>query len=184
MKFIKQLIITNIFIFFFLTTAYFLIISSQTPIINGSSQEKIIYFLPYPGILPDHPLYFLKNLRDKVQEFLNRDNLKKARLYLLHSDKKAAMAIALANKGKNQLSINIFLKGEKDFEKIFYYLSLAKLQGQSAPSDFIDTLKLANAKHNELIFELMKITPEGLQNSLNQLLDLNLSIKKTIEKLP
>lgn len=183
MKFLKQFVIIFLFIFFFLIGAYFLIISSQSPITNNQ-QEKIVYLLPHPGLLPDHPLYFLKNLRDKVQEFLRRDNLKKAELYLLYSDKKAAMAMTLASKGKNQLSINTFLKGEKDFEKIFYYLSLAKIQGQSPPSNFIDTLKLANAKHNELIFELMKITPEGLQNYLNQLLDLNLSIKKTIEELP
>lgn len=183
MKFIKNVAVIIIFIFFFLTAAYFLITSSQTPIIDNQ-QEKVVYLLPYPGLLPDHPLYFIKDLRDKIQEFLNRDNLKKAELYLLYSDKKAAMAMILASKGKNQLSISTFLKGEKDFEKIFYYLSLTKLQGQSPSSSFIDTLKLANAKHNELIFELMKIAPEGLQNSLNQLLELNLSIKKTIDKLP
>jgi len=163
-------------------TTYVVMESSGASI--STPQEKIVYDLPYPGILPDHPLYFLKIIRDKTTEFLTRDNVKKAQIYLLNSDKRVAMAIALSKKGKNQLAITTFSKGEKYFEKIPNLLIAAKNQGSPAPSSFIETLKQSNAKHNELIGELIKTTPEGMQNFLNQLLKLNLSIKKSVETLP
>lgn len=147
-------------------------------------QEKVIYNLPYPGILPDHPLYFLKIIRDRSTEFLTRDTIKKTQLYLLYSDKRVAMAIALSKKGKSQLAITSFSKGEKYFAKIPELLKTAKSQGSSASSSFNETLKQSNAKHAELIRELIKTAPEGEQESINQLLELNLSIKKALETLP
>lgn len=161
---------------------YFIIGSSEASIITP--QEKVIYNLPYPGISPDHPLYFLKISRDRITEFLTRDHLKKAQLYLLYSDKRIAMSILLAKKGKNQLAINTFSKGEKYFAKIPEILKQAKNQGNSAPSSFIETLKQSNAKHLEVINELIKTFPQGSQDQLNQLLDLNLKIKKDLEKAP
>ncbi|MGB9883102.1 MAG: DUF5667 domain-containing protein [Microgenomates group bacterium] len=147
-------------------------------------QNKVAYELPYPGILPDHPLYFLKIFRDRINEFFTRDPIKKAQLYLLYSDKRAAMALALAKKGKTQASLSTFSKGEKYFLKIPSLLQSAKKQGNQAPSSFIELLKLANAKHNELIGELIKILPDGSQKEIDQLLLLNQSIEKELEKLP
>ena len=46
------------------------------------------YLLPYPGMLPDNPLYMLKAMRDRVINFLIADSQKKAEFYLLQSDKR------------------------------------------------------------------------------------------------
>ncbi|MBI5127263.1 hypothetical protein HZA76_02295 [Candidatus Roizmanbacteria bacterium] len=162
--------------------AYFVMESSGASI--STPQEKVIYDLPYPGILPDHPLYFLKIVRDRITEFLTRDNIKKAQVYLLYSDKRAAMAMALAKKGKSQPAITTFSKAEKYFSKIPGLLKEVKKQGGQPPSSFVETLKLSNAKHAELIGEMIKTLPEGLQEPLNQLLKLNLEIKKELETLP
>ncbi|MCX7955532.1 MAG: DUF5667 domain-containing protein [Patescibacteria group bacterium] len=161
---------------------YFVMESSSVSI--NTSRERVVYDLPYPGILPDHPLYFLKITRDRINEFLTRDNLKKAYLYLNYSDKRVAMALALAKKGKHQSSINTFSKAEKYFEKIIFLLKEAKKQGNQAPSSFLELVKLSNAKHNELINEIMKSSPQGLQEDINQLFDLNLKIKKELETIP
>ena len=41
--------------------------------------ESVNYQLPYPGrILPDHPLYFLKMIRDRIWLFFTTNSLKKA----------------------------------------------------------------------------------------------------------
>jgi len=146
-------------------------------------QEKVVYTLPYPGILPDHPLYFIKILRDRVNEFITRDNLKKAEIYLLYSDKRVAMAIALAKKGKTTLTINTFSKAEKYLQKAVFLLKEAKNQGSSAPSSFVETIKLATAKHKELINELMKTSPQGYSDSLSQLLILNDQVRFALENL-
>src|SRR3989339_1551118 len=161
---------------------YFVLGASDTLV--KTPQEKVIYNLPYPGLLPDSPLYITKIMRDKITDFLTRDNLKKAELYLLYSDKRTSMSLVLASKGKSQLAIDTFVKGEKYFLKIPELLRSAKKQGAQAPSSFVETLKLSNAKHKELIEELIKILPQGLDQSLTQLSDLNQQVKSEIESLP
>ncbi len=158
---------------------YFVLGASDTLV--KTPQEKVIYNLPYPGLLPDSPLYLTKIVRDRINDFLTRDNLKKAELYLLNSDKRASMSMALALKGKNKLAIDTFIKGEKYFIKIPNLLRSAKKQGTQAPSSFIETLKLSNAKHKEMIEELIKILPQGLNEPLTQLSDLNQQIKTEID---
>lgn len=170
------------FIIIFPVAAYFVMGASETLI--KTPQEKVIYNLPYPGLLPDSPLYITKVIRDKITDFLTRDNLKKAELYLLYSDKRASMSLVLASKGKSQLAIDTFVKGEKYFLKIPGLLISAKKQGAQAPSSFVETLKQSNAKHKELIEELIKILPQGLNQSLGQLSDLNQQIHREIESLP
>jgi len=161
---------------------YFVLGASDTLV--KTPQEKVIYNLPYPGLLPDSPLYFTKIFRDRITDFLTRDNIKKAELYLLYSDKRVSMSLVLASKGKNQLAISTFAKGEKYFLRIPQLLASAKKQGGQAPSSFIETLKLSNAKHKELIDELIKILPQGLNEPLSQLTSLNQQVKTEIESLP
>jgi len=174
------LLITFVIVVPFVT--YFVLGASESLV--KTTQEKVVYNLPYPGLLPDSPLYLTKMVRDRIVDFLTRDNLKKAELYLLYSDKRIVMSLLLARKGKSQLAIDTFAKGEKYFLKIPNLLKSAKKQGGQAPSNFIETLKLSNAKHKELIEELIKILPQGLNQSLTPMSDLNQQIKLEIESLP
>ena len=76
-----------------------------------SSQPEIDeYPLPYPGILPDNPLHFLKALRDRIILMLMSDPVKEAEFNLLTSDKRIYAAQLLADKGKGQLSISTLSK--------------------------------------------------------------------------
>ena len=81
-------------------------------------QNKVIYTMPYPGILPDHPLYFVKIVRVRINEFMTRDQLKKAEIYLLYSDKRVAMAMALTKKGKNNKGQEIRSRHQRDLEAL------------------------------------------------------------------
>lgn len=63
------------------------------------------YMLPYPGMLPDNPLYTLKVLRDKIYDFFTRDPVKKTQFKLLMADKRMNMAKILSQqKGNNSLA--------------------------------------------------------------------------------
>lgn len=62
--------------------------------------SAVDYALPYPGILPDHPLYIFKKVRDAILEFLLVDPVRKAEFYILQADKRLAMALAYAQKGQ------------------------------------------------------------------------------------
>jgi hypothetical protein len=181
MKNIFRYLLVVVFLILLLPVTYFVMETSGATI--DTPQNKVIYNMPYPGILPDHPLYFIKIIRDRINEFMTRDQLKKAEIYLLYSDKRAAMAMALAQKGKNKLAIETFSKAEKYFLNIPILLKSAKEQGSSAPSSFVETAKLANAKHKELIDELIKTFPQGLNESLTSLSLLNDEVRHGLESL-
>ena len=181
MKMKKKVLTLFFYFFLFLLippTFYFL--QSQQVNLN---QDKIEYNLPYPGILPDHPLFFFKKVRDKILELTTRDNLKKAELYLLFSDKRIAMAMVLLKNGKDKYALTAFKQGEDYFLKIPKLLEMSKKQGVSASSDFIQRLKLSNAKHKEVGQTLLKDLPQGQNEIINEALIINEEIKKTIEKL-
>lgn len=167
------------FIFGTLCTSYSTVLYSQT---ISFSDRKVIYDLPYPGILPDHPLYPVKMVRDRLLDLVTRENIKKAELYFLFSDKRAAMAISLANSGKSKLAISTLTKGEKYFLKIPALLSNAKKQGSSAPESLIYKLKLSNDKHREIIDEITKKIPQGQEKDIEYLLEINGQIRNSLNK--
>lgn len=173
-------------LFFALLVAVFLLFFAR---VNTFAQgvkiegKTIDYTLAYPGILPDHPLYFIKSVRDNLLYFLTRDNIKKAKRNLEFSDKKARMAIDLSKIGKWNLAVTTIIDGEKDFLKIPKLLTIAKSQGAGSSESLILTLKLANEKHREVIESLLKEAPQGESKRFDEVITLNKNIQKQIEKL-
>lgn len=163
----------------FPTGVYFLTYSKG---VATNNDKKIIYELPYPGMLPDNPLYFLKNTRDRILELTTRENLKKAHLYLLFSDKKTAMALNLVQKGKEQLAVKTLSMAEEDFLKLKEMITTAKKQGVSADIGFKSQIKLSNQKHKEIIESMLKELSKDQTDSLNQILKLNEQISKELLK--
>ncbi len=182
----KRVFLTTFFILFllFLTLPFFYILSPTTSSqITDANDQGVVYTLPYPGILPDHPLYFLKAARDKIAELAIRDNNEKAKHYLLLSDKRAAMAMLLAKKGKNELAITAFSKGEKYALKIPALLTQMKKQGGEYSTETTNTLKQSNLKHRELLETLLKQMPQGESDSLKLVIDLNKQVKDQLNTL-
>lgn len=175
-------ILTLIFflLFFLLIPPVFYFLESQ-PV--NLTQEKIEYNLPYPGILPDHPLYFFKKTRDKLLELTTRDSMKKAELYLLFSDKKIAMAMNLAKNGKDKTAVTSLAEAEQYFSQIPDLVKTSEKQGVSPTSDFLERLKLSNSKHKEVGNSLLRDLPQNFSSEINKSLDLNRKLKLELEKL-
>lgn len=144
--------------------------------------EDVAYELPYPGILPDHPLYPIKIVRDRIVEFATRDYMKKAQLYVNYADKRIAMAQALAKKGKTRQAVSTLSKAEKYALKIPPLLETSKKQGVSPESDFVLKIKLSNEKHRQVIEQMIAELPHGELDALMQVADLNEEVKKGLQK--
>jgi|SRR3989338_11221392 len=120
-----------------------------------SASAQIIYELPYPGLLSDSPIYFIKALRDKVTELLISDPVKKAEFYLLTADKRLNEGVMLFDKGLSKYSLleSTISKGENYFEKGIGQLQLA--QKQNIPiASLIQKYHLSSRKHQEVIKDL------------------------------
>src|SRR3989337_1880549 len=89
-----------LFISFFKAIRPPTVIGSSLDTTINSTSGSIDYYLPYPGLLPDHPLYWLKMVRDRVRLWLAFNQVKKAELLLLYADKRlgASKAVAEGNK--------------------------------------------------------------------------------------
>lgn len=182
-RILQKIIAPIILLFLVLLIIPFFYVYNYSQQITTTPDNKVVYQLPYPGILPDNPLYFLKVARDKVQDFLTRDNLQKAQLYLLYSDKRLAMAEALEKKGEITLALSTLSKGEKYFLKIPPLLRQAKEQGTSPSAELVDRIKISSQKHQEVIGGLLQDIPQGEQQAIAGILKITQSIHDQLQEL-
>jgi hypothetical protein len=112
------------------------------------NKDEVNYYLAYPGILPDHPLYIFKMLRDRVKIFLIREPVAKAKLKWVLADKRIGAAWELAKGGKKNLADDAALRAEQ------YLRSVVDVRSKMNDEDK-NRLGLAVAKHEEIL-KMMK----------------------------
>jgi hypothetical protein len=116
-----------------------------------TSTKKSEYVLPYPGILPDHPLYFLKTVRDRIIELLVVDPARRAEFYLLQSDKWLSATQVLLEKGKKDLAQTLLNNSSVRLALAIDQLTSLKGNGKPVPTGTIDRFKNAIQKHIEVL---------------------------------
>ena len=119
------------------------------------------YYLPYPGTLPDHPLYWLKMVRDRIQLMLITNPLAKAEKLLLYADKRLGAGWALVDGNKQDLGMTTLTKGEK-------YLEQAVALGEN--SGLKETLKKAVSKHEEVLTIVKEKVSDEFKNNLEEMI--------------
>lgn len=149
-------------------------------VLGVTPTPTVEYALPYPGILPDNPLYFLKVARDRILLFLTRDAIKKVQLNLLLSDKRLVMGQLLLETGNVELGIQTITKGEKYL--LLSSLGLGELKKQNnLPPGLSDKVDLASKKHEEIIMKLITLTSdENYRKRLNDALGITHQARQQI----
>lgn len=129
-----------------LATAYAQVASSS------SQTQQVDYQLPYPGLLPDNPLYFLKAFRDNLTAFFLSKPMDKAQFDLLQSDKdvQASYLLVTQQAGKTDMAHTMFSQGQDYFAQAIDQAKSAKKQGYSI-SDLSKKLDLSNKKHEQVL---------------------------------
>lgn len=141
------------------TSVKFTISPTATP--SPTIKPEIVYYLAYPGILPDHFLYPLKMARDRIRLWLTTDPVKKAEVMLLYADKRLGAAKALIEGNKFSLGITTLEKGEKYLEQAVGELEKAKENGVEIGKE-VEKFKTAVLKHEEVILNIgSSLSPEN-----------------------
>lgn len=152
MQLVLNIVFITVLLFFF----------SASPV-RGSEelreQAVMEYTLPYPGLLPDHSLYFIKTFRDRVIGFLISDPIKKAEFSLLQADKRLGAGKKLFYKKKYKLAESTISKGENYLEESVANAQEAKQQGLPIV-DFMEKLNAATTAHSMVLSELMETAPK------------------------
>jgi hypothetical protein len=139
--------------------------SQETADLQAS--QSIDYYLPYPGILPDHPLYWLKMLRDKILLLVTRDPIAKTERQLLYADKRLGAAKALIEGGKIQLGVTTATKGEKYLEQVIS--SVEELDSQNKISSELKQKVFTSAlKHHQVLTQAGSNLSGEAGNLINQ----------------
>lgn len=147
--------------------------------------KKIVdYQLPYPGLLPDNPLYFAKAIRDAVVDFLISSPLKKADFYLLQADKRLNAGVYLVKLGESKYNLaqSTISKGQNYFEKAISKAEEAKRQGMDI-KDLARRLSDSSKKHQEVLKSLEKMSAKDFKESLVSLEKRETSFEKQVKSL-
>lgn len=124
-----------------------------------SDEKRVDYELTWPGILPDHFLYPIKMIRDRLWLWLTTEPLKKAELLLKFADKRIWSAQMLVEKGEVDLGISTATKAEKYLEKAIQQEEVARQKGTETRV-FLENLSRATLKHEEVLLKVREKTEE------------------------
>jgi hypothetical protein len=147
-----------------------------------SEVEKVEYVLPYPGILPDNPLYIFKAIRDRIISLLINDPLKRAEFDLLNADKRLNAGIFLAKKGKDALSVSTISKGNNYFDEGIGRLYDAKKAGRDI-KPLLERFSLSAKKREEEMTLLLRRINPNFSDELKKELSRVQEMRKRLDRL-
>jgi hypothetical protein len=134
------------------------------------ANSGVEYNLPYPGVLPDSPLYVLKVARDNVVSFFIRDPKQKAFYLLFLSDKRLAAGEILVKNNKTDLGITTVKISQE------YYTKAVDLAVKVKDLSLTEKLIVAGVKHNDVMVDLaspkLSEAISGNQKDKNRVLEL------------
>ncbi len=122
----------------------------------ATSSASIEYKLALPGMLPDHPLFKLKVLKDKITAKLINNKIKKIEYDLLMADKTIYASKLLAQKGNIALAKETALKGEHYYTTLVSDYKWAYWYKEKIPQELDERIKTAALKHQEVFTDIAK----------------------------
>lgn len=117
------------------------------------------YRYPWPGLLPDHPLYKVKVLRNKIIERLIISPVRKVEFDLLMADKTLHASKLLLEKGNSRLALDTALKGENYFSMMTSDYIRAISKNGRIPESLVQQIHDAYKAHQELIAYMHEYAP-------------------------
>lgn len=150
---------------------------------EATRATSVIYALPYPGILADHPLYFLKALRDRIMERLIADPARKIEFYILQGDKSLNSAVFLGAKGKDAFAQQAIIGSEEHMEKALTTAKAIKVRGGEVPGYVIEHLTNSLRKHEEVLTELVSTAGERQKSNLTKAMEFVGKLQEETAKL-
>lgn len=143
----------------FIVAIYIPLVTANAQAASSSSKPvDIAYQLPYPGMLPGNPLYFLKTIRDDLTAFFISKPLDKAKFELMQSDKNVEASYLLVSQHNNtQASLQTFSQSQDDFEQAIIQTANAKKQGYNT-KEIISQLVESNQKHAQILHAISQQT--------------------------
>jgi hypothetical protein len=140
------------------------------------------YHLPYPGILPDNPLHFLKAIRDRITLFLITDPVRETEFNILTSDKRIYAALMLAERGKDGLSISTLSKSNNYFHNALSSVGDAKRRGKNVDT-VLHNMKRSIIKHQQVLGMIEREVSKDFSDQLQAEEKRMIEFEKSVDNL-
>lgn len=174
----RLLFLISLMAFGFTSPAFAEVKNLTTPTVTPFP-KTVEYELPYPGILPDSPLYPLKMIRDKIVKSFITDPQREAEFLLLNSDKRFYAGIFLVQKNKDELALTTISKGNNYFDETIGKVHDAQKQKKDM-NPFIDKMSLSIKKHKIVLKDLLSQTDSQFEKGFEKEYDRTLDMEKTV----
>lgn len=153
--------------------------------------EKVIYTLPPAGqVIPGHPLFMIKQIRDSIEDLITRDPLQKAKLKLRNADRYIVYSQVLTEHNMPMRAVESIRTAISYQEDALAEINILFAQQKDADEDKKSETKelrfvlvQSNIKQSEIIRDLLNKLPDGEQEALLGLLEKSLTIRKQLETL-
>lgn len=157
---------------------------TATPSATPTAPIRVEYTLPYPGILPDNPLYSIKMIRDRIVLFLITDTMKRSQFNLLQADKRLQAGVYLFHEDKERtaLALSTISKGQNYFTDAIREAAIVKKEKKEVGS-LISELQTATRKHREVLQDLRGEVSGEHRQTVDLLLSQIDSLKKQADTL-
>ncbi|MGM0439459.1 MAG: DUF5667 domain-containing protein, partial [Patescibacteria group bacterium] len=110
--------------------------------------------LPDPGMLPDHPLYFVKRGAESVGTFFSFGDEAKANRHLELSEKRLAEIKALAEKEDgSELAEKVLERYQEQMDKAIERAEKAKEKGKDT-DEVMERVSETNSRHQEALTDV------------------------------
>lgn len=136
-----------------------------TPVPEAIDQAPPEYL--YPGILPDHPLYFLKSFIYRVRERFVFGDAAKTGWLLKMADKRAAEARGLADKGEEKLAQKASEKAVAARDRATERLEAAKTAGKDV-EELVEKLEAVSIRQQAVLDHVLEKAPEQAKEAIQK----------------
>lgn len=130
------------------------------------SPSPVDYVLPFPGILPDHPLYPVKKIRDSLLLLMITNPLRKVEFHQLMADKQLNMATFLADKEKYAHAVESLDAGITHQKAALTLVDAEKEALSDHRSSLRERMTKALAKQAEVLTQLEQKLPTEYDEKL------------------
>ena len=184
-KNMKKILFTTIFITFLAFTGSTAFAHTETAesVIPNSATTSAVFELPDPGMLPDHPLYFLKSTIERIGNGFAFSEEAKIKRGIKIAERRLAEAIAMIDSDNNLLVEKTFLhysnkiedienrlknlgEGSDKYDSVISRVAEATLYHQDALSDLIEN---KSDEASERLQEALERSMQGHETSLSAL---------------
>ncbi len=126
--------------------------------------------LPNPGILPGHPLYFLKNWSENIRTVFTFSDEAKAERMLFLSEKRLAEANELSELGEVELAQETLSRYEEHLNAALARAQEAREKGQNM-DDVLARVSEATLKHQDVLADVYERVPEQAQEAIGRAME-------------